>query len=285
MASEPVRDCLPVSARAYRNHGFALLIVLWTLVLIAFVVAQVTASGRTETRIAENLVDNAIARAAADGALSEAIFNLSNPRQSERWPLDDKPRELLVGDSHVTLRLENEASWINPNLASPALMQALLLSLGFNPQIAQSLAAAIAQWVGTAEDPLSPAAVLAAYRAAGLDYQPPGAPLESLGELGRVVGMTADMLAALRPHLSLYAPAEPSPAGSDPIVQVALAVVAQSANGLAAVDPTPPDIVTTRITAVAAGPGKASVQRVAIVRLGAALANGYTVLFRGDRVD
>jgi general secretion pathway protein K len=285
MASEPVRDCLPVSARAYRNHGFALLIVLWTLVLIAFVVAQVTASGRTETRIAENLVDNAIARAAADGALSEAIFNLSNPRQSERWPLDDKPRELLVGDSHVTLRLENEASWINPNLASPALMQALLLSLGFNPQIAQSLAAAIAQWVGTAEDPLSPAAVLAAYRAAGLDYQPPGAPLESLGELGRVVGMTADVLAALRPHLSLYAPAEPSPAGSDPIVQVALAVVAQSANGLAAVDPTPPDIVTARITAVAAGPGKASVQRVAIVRLGAALANGYTVLFRGDRVD
>jgi general secretion pathway protein K len=267
------------------NGGFALLIVLWTLVLIAFIVAQVTTSGRTETRVAENLVDNAIAQAAADGAISAAIYNLANPRPGERWPLDDKPRELLVGDSHVVLRLQDEASWINPNLASPALMQALLQTLGLNQQIAQRLAAAIGEWVGTSDDPQSPAAVLAAYQAAGLDYEPPGAPLESLGELGRVVGMTPAVLATLSPHLSLYAPAEPSPAGGDPIVEAALASVAQSANGLASVDPTPPDIVTARITAVASGPGKASTQRVAVVRLGAALASGYTILFRGDRID
>ena len=36
--------------------GFALIIVLWTLVLIAFIVAHITASGRTEVRIAGNLV-------------------------------------------------------------------------------------------------------------------------------------------------------------------------------------------------------------------------------------
>jgi general secretion pathway protein K len=267
-----VPRALPSSALWRRSGGFALLIVLWTLVLIAFIVAHVTASGRTEIRIADNLVDN-------------AVFNLSNPRQDQRWPLDGAPRPLAVGDSSVVLRLEDEASWINPNLASPPLMQALLQTLGVDQQTAQRLASAIAEWVGTAQDQRPPAAILADYRAAGLDYQPPGAPLESLGELARVLGMTPAVLAALRPHLTLYGPAEPNPVGDDPAVRTALAIVAQSAGGQAAIDPTSPDIVTARISATAIGPGKARVERVAVVRIGAALPNGYTVLAWGDRVD
>ena len=274
-----------LAARQRRSRGFALLIVLWTLVLIAFVVAHITASGRTEIRIADNLVDNAIARAAADGAISEAIFNLSNPRPEQRWPLDGAPRELAVGDSRIALRLEDEASRINPNLASPLLLQALLQNLGANPQVARRLAGAIAEWVGSAQDSRPPEAVLADYRAAGLDYQPPGAPLESLNELGRVIGVTPAVLAALWPHLSLYAPAEPSRRGTDPVVAAALAMAAQSGEATTQTEPTPPDIVTARITAVASGPGKARVERIAVVRSGAALPNGYAVLAWGDRVD
>jgi general secretion pathway protein K len=268
--------------RRRRSRGFALLIVLWTLVLIAFVVAHITASGRTEIRIADNLVDNAVARAAADGAISAAIFNLSNPRPEQRWPLDGAPRQLAVGDSRIALRLEDEASRINPNLASPQLLQALLQTLGANSQIAQRLAGAIAEWVGSAQDPRPPEAVLADYRAARLDYQPPGAPLETLDELGRVLGVTPAVLAALRPHLSLFAPAEPSRRSSDPVVAAALAAVAQSGDTAA---PTPPDLVTARITVVASGPGKARVERIAVVRIGAALVNGYAVLAWGNRLD
>jgi general secretion pathway protein K len=259
--------------------------VLWALVLIAFVVAHITASGRTEIRIADNLVDNAVARAAADGAISEAIFNLSNPRPEQRWPLDGAPRPLAVGDSRIELRLEDEASRINPNLASPLLLRALLQTLGANQQAAQHLAGAIAEWVGSAQEPRAPEAVLADYRAAGLDYQPPGAPLESLDELGRVLGATPAVLAALRPHLSLYAPAEPSRQGSDPVVAAALATVAQSGEATTPTAATTPDVVTVRITAVASGPGKARVERIAVVRTGAALANGYTVLAWGDRLN
>jgi general secretion pathway protein K len=252
--------------------------VLWTLVLIAFIVAHISASGRTMFRIAENLVDNALGRAAADGAISAAIFNLTNPRQDQRWPLDAAPRQLAVGDTRVVLRLENGASRINPNLASPALMQALLQTVGINPQAAQRLAGAIAEWVGTAQNQRPPAAILADYRAAGLNYQPPGAPLESLDELGRVLGMTPTALAALRPHLTLYGPAEPNPAGSDPVVRAALAIVAQLGSGATPTDQTPPDIMTARISAMAFGRGKARVERTAVVRIGAVLPNGYTVL-------
>jgi general secretion pathway protein K len=273
------------AARRRRSCGFALLIVLWTLVLIAFVVAHITATGRTEIRIADNLVDNAVARAAADGAISAAIFNLSNPRPEQRWPLGGASRPLRVGDSRIALWIEDEASRINPNLASPQLLQALLQTLGANPQVAQRLAGAIAEWVGSAQDPRPPEALLADYRAAGLDYQPPGAPLESLDELGRVLGITPALLAALRPHLSLYAPVEPSRRGSDPVVAAALATLAQSGEATAPTEPSPTDLVTARIMAVASGPGKARVERIAVVRIGAALANGYTVLAWGDRLD
>ena len=52
-----------------RQRGFALLIVLWAVVFLAFLVTQLTAAGRLETHIASNLRVAAVAEAAADGAL------------------------------------------------------------------------------------------------------------------------------------------------------------------------------------------------------------------------
>src|SRR5215472_7983070 len=123
--------------------GFALLIVLWTLVLIAFLVLHLTASGRTEIRIAGNLVSNAVTSAAADGAISEAIFNLSSPQPDQRWPADGTPHLLMIGSCRIVVTIEDEAARINPNLASPALMEALLRAVGSDPDSAKSVATSI----------------------------------------------------------------------------------------------------------------------------------------------
>ena len=64
-------------------------------------------------------------------------------------------------------------------------------------------------------------ATIAEYRGAGLDYGPPLEPLETLGELRRVLGMTPATFAAIRPHLSLFAPTIPSPVNADPVVAAA----------------------------------------------------------------
>ena len=266
-----------------RNEGFALIIVLWTLVLIAFIVAHVTASGRTEVRIANNLAAHAVAMTAADGAIYEAIFNLSDPRPDQRWPVDGNPRELLIGHTQVTLRLEDEAWWINPNSAAPALVEALLRVSGSDAESARRLANAISEWVGSAPAPRPPNVLLAEYQATGFDYGPPGAPLETLDELGRVIGMTPAVLAAVRPHLTLYGPPQPNAASADPIVAAALAVASQAEVAPSPLQPSP-DVLTTRITATAFGPGNASATRFAIVRLGAALPSGYQVLAWGSRL-
>ena len=259
------------------SGGFALLIVLWTLVLIAFIVAHLTASGRTEIQIARNLVANAVADAAANGAISAAIFNQSDPNPDQRWPLDGQARELTIGNTRVIVQLEDEADRINPSNASPALLEALLRSTGSDPESARRLALAIGQWVGSAPA-VGKQNAMAAYRAAGLDYGPPGEPLETLDELGRVLGMTPAVLAAIRPHLTLFGPPQPNPASADPVVAAALAGIAQ----VAAV-PVPPnqpqlEMTTVRITATALGPQNARVSKTAVVRIGAMLPGGYAVL-------
>jgi general secretion pathway protein K len=273
----------PGSAQCRRNGGFALIVVLWTLVLIGFIVAHLTASGRTEMRIAGNLVANSASQAAADGAIFEAIFNLSDPQPEQRWPVDGTPRQVVVGTSRVILRVEDEASWINPSTASPGLLEALLRVTGSEPETARRIATAMSEWVGSAAVPRPQDALVAEYRAAGLDYGPPSAPFESLGELGRVLGMTPAVMMAIRPHLTLFGPPEPNPATTDPVVAAALALPSASGpsntgqpvqRGVAA----PLDALTVRITALASGPGNARMTRTAVVRTGATLPQGYAVL-------
>jgi general secretion pathway protein K len=266
--------CVP--GKGHRERGFALLIVLWTLVLIAFLVAQITSSAQTELRIAGNLKTNAAAQAAADGAIYQAIFNLSNPQPERRWALDGSAHEIQIGGSRIAVRLENEAGKINPSLASPALVAALLQVLGSDPGQATALAGAIAEWVGAAVPQTSPAVALANYQAAGLDYGPPGAPLESLDELARVRGMTPQLFEVIRPHLTLFGPPEPDRAGADPAVAAALALMRQPAAPAIATGIS--DLMLVRIHAAAHGPGNALVSRAAVARVGSAVPNGYLLL-------
>jgi general secretion pathway protein K len=265
----------------HRSGGFALLIVLWTLVLIAFIVAHLTASGRTEIRIARNLAANAVAEAAADGAISAAIFNQLDPNADQRWPLNGGAHQLAIGNTRVMVQLEDEAGRINPSSAAAPLLEALLRTTGSDPESARRLALAIGQWVGSTPA-AQPQNVQAEYLAAGLDYGPPGEPFETLDELGRVLGVTPAVLAAIRPHLTLFGPPQPSPASADPVVAAALATIAQPA----AVPPQPnqpqAELLTVRITATASGQDNARVSKTAIVRVGTMLQGGYAVLAWGN---
>lgn len=267
----------PNTDDAKDERGFALLIVLGALLLFSYLVAQLTAAGRVESRIAGNLAANAAAKAAADGAVYQAIFNLSDPTAEHRWALDGTAHEVLIGRSRIALSLDNEAARINPNVASPALVAALLRVIGSDPERAAALADAIAEWVGMPTQSHTQSA-LASYQAAGLNYLPPGSPLETIGELARVRGMTADVLAALRPHLTLFGPAVPDAAVADPVVAAALALTDRRALDANTVLSSGVEALTVRIAAVAQGPGKARVDRIAVARIAPNLPNGFALL-------
>ncbi|HET6195891.1 MAG TPA: type II secretion system protein GspK, partial [Acetobacteraceae bacterium] len=128
-----------------RARGFALLIVLWTLALLALLGAQVLGTARQDARRARNLLDAAQVEAAADGAIERAIYRLLD-RTSRHWSPDGTTRTLRTGQVSIAVRIDDEADKINPNLASVPLLQALLLQVGADQATAATVAASIIEW-------------------------------------------------------------------------------------------------------------------------------------------
>lgn len=268
---------MSAAGRTRTERGFALLIVLWTMGLLALLGTHLAATGRGETELASNLRNAASAQAAADGAVFGAVFHLLDAGRGG-WAANGDARELRLPGGVAEVRVESEAGKVNPNTASVELMAALLRRLGADANTAADVAAAIADWRFPSADPRPHGAKAPQYRAAGRDYGPPNAPFETLDELGLVLGMTPDLLARLMPHLSLYNPGDPDPSQADPVVAQAIKDATGQAAGPVANERRPGTRVVS-ITATVLGAGGARFTRRAIVRVGQASDGGlYRIL-------
>lgn len=256
--------------------GFALLIVLWSLVLLTLVVGAIGLNGRTETRIAQNLVINAELEAAADGAVYTALFRLTQDAP-DRWKADDKARQIDVGGIPVLVAVTDEAGKVNPNLAAGDLLAALLGAVGVPGNQAMMIAQNMVDWRGGAgARPLS--TVTTAYRQAGYPYLPQGKPFATLDEVGLVLGMTPEIMDALRPHLSLARQEAPDPRRADAVVAKALGGPSPGELAIPVERAITPVAVTIRATA--SGPDGGRFVREAVVTLDTrpAASGGYTIL-------
>ena len=246
-----------------RERGFALLVVLWTLPLLALLGTHLVATGRQDTQLARNLLDGAVLEAAANGAVQQAIFGVLDG-SVRHWNPDGSVQTVQVGDTVVAVRVEDEADKVNPNIASAKLLRALMLQVGADPATASAVAASIVEWRLTSSSPSRAGATIARYAAANRDFAPSGAPFARVDELGGVLGMTDDLLARLRPHLTVYTDGDPNAATQDVVVAQALALAGQQ--GIAA-DEGATGLVS--VTASARGPGQARFVVHVVVRTNA----------------
>jgi general secretion pathway protein K len=199
------------------ERGFALLIVLWTLTLLTMVAIGITAAGRGEVRLAENLRNASLAEAAADGGTYEGIFRLV----TGQWVAGEVTHRVQLGDATVTVRIDDEAGRVNPNNVPRALMTTLLRDVGADPATAASLALAMEDYHQLFVDPDRAANRTPRYRAAGLPYGPPARDFRDVSELRLVLGMTPSLYARLAPHLSIWKPAPIALEAADPVVAAA----------------------------------------------------------------
>jgi len=266
-------------ARGADERGFALLLVLWTLVLLTLIVSSLVAGGRGEVRLAANLRAAAAAEALADGAVHEAIFRLLDPTDAG-WRAggfgNDEVREVALPGGRAAVRIEDHAGLVNPNGVSDALLQALLVRAGADRRQAASVTAAVADWRSPTAGARPLGGKAPQYRAAGLDYAPPDAPFRSVAELGLVLGMTPALLARLAPVLTVFREGDPEGALAPPLVQEAI----RDVSGPAPFPPPAPSgarVVT--VTAAATGREGGRFVRRAVVRVGSALAGrAYRIL-------
>lgn len=245
-----------------RESGFAILIVLWSLALIALLVAHLLANGRTELRLVANLSSAENIQAFADGAIYEATFRV----MAGQWAADGEERQLHIGAGYAELRIVDLGGRINPNRVSSAVMQRLLVEIGAMPAQADRIAAAMEDWRTPGEEAQPLGAKAQQYLSARRGYVPTGQPFRNLQEIGLVLGMTPNLLAALAPHVSVFAPATPDPLRADPLVARALG---NESEGSVAVGTRSESLqpVVVEITAVASAPSGTRFSRRAVIAL------------------
>lgn len=259
-----------MSGKSSKDGGFALILVVWFLVLVGAIGAYLVTNGRTETVIARNIQAAASAEALADAGIGRVVFNQTDPVLSNRWKLDGASHAIALPLGQIEIRLADETRKINPNLASDALLGALFEVCGVERNAARRLGAAVADWVSPQKAEQDGSVKADPYRAAGRSYSAPHAPVESLDELGLVLGMTPEILTSVRPYLSIYAEAASPEAKAAPLaIQRALAIAAktgdgdeddQPASGAASSPPAPPAGVSAPPAGAApAAPGAGTV--------------------------
>jgi general secretion pathway protein K len=190
--------------RQRNQRGFALLVVLWTVALLALLGTWLVAAARERIAMAIELRTAATTESAADGATQHAIFELLKGQ----WTPDGTFRVIRVGVVQVRIFLEDEALKLNPNYASAAVLQALLQQLSLNQRSATTLAAAIVDWRSPGGAQTLPGGA-AANDGSDRNDRSPGAPFARLADLAVVPGMTADILQRLTPHLTLFTGGDP----------------------------------------------------------------------------
>jgi general secretion pathway protein K len=235
------------------QSGFALLIVLLTLGFLALLGTQIVATARSDVQVSDNLKQQAILEAAADGAVEDVVFRMLALHDARFQP-DGVVRELRVGRTLVLVRIEDEGDRVNLNTASGPLLRGMLMELGTPPAAADHIAAAILDWRMSGTTARPNGAKAAEYRAAGRGWGPPGTPFLSTEELLNVFGVTPALYDLMAPHLTVLTDGDPDLSTTrDPIVARALAdsgsVADLSAGGVQATDQ------VLRIETMAIGPG------------------------------
>ena len=209
------------SARRGREGGFALLLVLWSLALLALLISQLASTARTELQLTSNLRSAATLEAQVEGVVQEVAFHLLD-RSATGWIADGRIYRLQLEGGAANVQAFDEGGKVNPNTATPDLLRALLRALGVDGARAEKVAQAIADWRTPFQDDAQAEARLAVYRQSSRNYGPAGLPFIALDELLLVPGVTDDLLARLRPHLSVFTQGNPDPVLADTVVRGAL---------------------------------------------------------------
>ncbi len=179
-----------------KQQGFALVIVLFGLALLAGALALLSQRGVAESYGTGNVLLRARQLQAADAGFAIGLRALL----AEARP----PTELVFEDMQLGLRIMDATRLLDINTAPAERLRDLLRELQLDGAEANALQAVLADWIDADDRPRPQGAEAAAYRAAGLSYGPRDAPLESLAELPLLLGFPPDLYPRLLPFLTVH---------------------------------------------------------------------------------
>jgi general secretion pathway protein K len=215
--------------RKAKDGGFALLMVLWTLLLLSLLAAVFGGNARTEVFLARNLVQNAQAEALADGGVFRAISGLNKEPREGGYRGDGAVYVVPGADGEVRFSIRDEGGKVDLNAAPDALLRELLVVLGTDPVESATLADAIADFRDEDDTKRPGGAEAREYTAAGRRYGPKNQRFELPEELVYVYGVTPEIYRKLVPFVTVWGQEEqPHLYTAAPQVQAAITAVLQA---------------------------------------------------------
>jgi len=204
-----------------RDRGFALLLVLWTMSLLALLATQVTADGRSEIRLSSALTGQAQLQEAADAAITETIWHLvSGPAP---WGPEIGRAQLAENGIDVDVTVIDERGKLDFNAASADLSAAFFAELGADRRSAHDLADRITEWrTGQLPQDDTGRVVQLSPPATPPQWAPPGRDFQRLEELRLIPGMTDSLYRAVLPHAVFHLDQVPLYRIADAVVRAAM---------------------------------------------------------------
>ncbi len=186
------------------QRGIALVVVLWGTLMLAVMAAGYGQGARTETVVAQQIVRAAQARALAEAAIYQGIYDLFKPQNLRRFRPDGTVQELPASDAQVALSIQDVAGLIDINAASEELLDGALNAAGLDIERRTPILNAVLDWrdkdnlhrQSGAEDP--------EYERAGLTYGAKDGPFDTIEELQQVLGMPPETYQALKSLVTVY---------------------------------------------------------------------------------
>ena len=255
-------------------RGFALITVLWAMLILAAIATSILATGRTERRLSATHRGIAELDAVADAAINLTILHLLSQETEDRPPVDATPFTIEFAGYHVAMTAQDESGKIDLNMADADLLRQLLIAAGVDNRAVPALLDKILDWRENGPGKRLNGAKAPEYQSAGLLYGPRNAPFQSVEELQLVMGMTPALYQRLAPSLTIYS--------QTPWVDPAFAPrdVMSALNGLSGPTTTPTQPATDAartggvmvghaftLHAMLQGPDGLRVMRTAVIRL------------------
>lgn len=186
-----------------RQKGFALMLVIWSLITMSGMATGFAFAVRHETRAAADLASRARAQAAAEAALRFAVLALGDDDRETRWQANGLRHKVPWPEADITVAVQAESGRMDLNLAPRELLVGLFEQV-LGEVDHEALADAVIDWRDRDDEPGLEGAEYDEYARAGYAYGPSNRPFQSVHELSRVMGFDRDTDQTLAPYLTIY---------------------------------------------------------------------------------
>lgn len=177
------------------DEGFALLVAVVAMALVALMAAGLIVASRGSVDLAGAEAQRARLKAAADAGIVLAIRHLAMTERDRRW-LPEGTHRLAFNGASLAVQIEDERGKIPLNAIDPEETRRMFAILGMQGDALDAVTDAFLDWRDEDQD-VRPHGAEAAYYAP-LGLHPRNGAFRSLDELLGVRGMTPAMLARLK---------------------------------------------------------------------------------------